>query len=161
MENNKFNKFYSKKSVIDLIVQIRAHRTTGGILEKEWYEALIKHLSERDITEEERKIVDHILSDDPEILMQEKMVDALREVKSSNITPKVSGINAAGKSLKNIVECAIIMILCTTFGFWIAISSNDPDTKKYIYISIGIISLICNIIILISLYKAGDHLENS
>ena len=72
MENNKFNKFYSKKSVIDLIEQIRSHRITGSTIDKDWYEALIKHLTERDITDEERKIVDHILSANPEILKQDE-----------------------------------------------------------------------------------------
>ena len=64
MEDNKFNKFYSKKSTSDLIEQIRAHRINGYGLDKEWFEALILHLSERDISTEERQTVNNILSDD-------------------------------------------------------------------------------------------------
>ena len=168
MENNKFNKFYSKKSVIDLIEQIRSHRITGNTMDKDWYEALIKHLSERDITAEERKIVDHILSADAEILKQEdptyqmdmKSLMAV-EINSSNITLKISGINAAGKSLKNIVYNAIILFLCTTIGIFIAVSSKDAEIRNNLFILIGIVSLIFNILILTSLYSAGDHLENS
>ena len=173
MENNKFNKFYSKKSVIDLIEQIRSHRITGNTMsyntmDKDWYEALIKHLSERDITDEERKKVDHILSANPEILKQDEEQfaiekEGLKEVEfnSSNIPLKKSGINAAGKSLKNIVFASIFLILFTTIGIFNSLSSNDPETIKNTYLFIGIASLICNISILYNLYSAGDHLENS
>jgi hypothetical protein len=168
MENNKFNKFYSKKSVSDLIVQLRTHRITGSTLDKEWYEGLKKHLSERDITDEEKKIVDHILSANSEALKQEEEkfeteIKRLREVaiNSSNITLQTSGINAAGKSLKNIVYAAVLLILFTTIGIFVSVTSKDPETIKNTYIFLGVISLICNTSILISLYSAGDHLENS
>ena len=173
MENNKFNKFYSKKSVIDLIEQIRSHRITGNkisynTMDKDEYEALIKHLSERDITDEERKILDYILSANPEILKQDEEQFALEKkrlkevaINSSNITLKKSGINAAGKSLKNIVYAAILLILFTTIGIVISVSSKDPETIKNTYLFLGIVSLIFNISILYSLYLAGDHLENS
>jgi len=168
MENNKFNKFYSKKSVIDLIEQIRSHRIKGNTMDKDWYEALIKHLSERDVTDEERKKVDHILSANPELLKTEEEQFAiemkrLKEIafNSSNISLKKSGINAAGKSLKNIVYAAILLILFTTIGIFFSVSSKDPETIKNTYLFLGIVSLICNISILYNLYSAGDHLENS
>jgi hypothetical protein len=168
MENNKFNKFYSKKSIINLIEQIRSHRITGSTIDKDWYEALIKHLAERDITDEERKIVDHILSADPEILKQDKKqltieMGRLNDVafNSSNISLKKCGIHSAGTSLKNIVYAAIFLILFTTIGIFISVSSKDPETIKNTYLFLGIVSLICNISILFNLYSAGDHLENS
>jgi hypothetical protein len=168
MENNKFNKFYSKKSVIDLIEQIRSHRIKGNTMDKDWYEALIKHLSERDITDEVRKKVDHILSANPEILKndEEQFAIEMKRLKettfnSSNISLKKSGINAAGKSLKNIVYAVILLILFTTIGVFLSVSLKDPETIKYTYLFLGIVSLICNISILYNLYSAGDHLENS
>lgn len=167
MENNKYNKYYSKKSVNDLIGQIISHRITGATIDKEWYEALKKHLSERNITDEERNMIDYILSADPEVLKQEQQNSieiknlSKVEINSSDIFLKSSGINAAGKSLKNIVYIAIILILSTTIGIFISISSRDLDTIKNTYIFIGIVSLICNILILYTLYIAGDHLENS
>ena len=110
MENNKFNKFYSKKSVIDLIEQIRSHIIKGNTMDKDWYEALIKHLSERGITDEEKKIVDHILSANSEILKQDEEQFAIEKkrlneiaINSPDIPLMKSGINAAGKSIKNIV----------------------------------------------------------
>ena len=141
MENNKFNKYYSKKPVSDLIVQLRTHRITGSTLDKEWYEGLKKHLSERDITDEERKKVDHILSANPEILKTDEEQFAIEmkrlkeiAVNSSNISVKKSGINAAGKSLKNIVYAAILLILFTTIGIVISVSSKDPETIKNTYL---------------------------
>lgn len=89
MENNKFNKFYSKKSVKELLGQLRSHRITGSTLDKDWYEGLKQHLKERDITEEERKIVEHILSADPEILKTEEAQETnlkATEISSQNIT---------------------------------------------------------------------------
>lgn len=154
MENNKYNKYYSKKAVSVLIGQIIYHRITGATIDKEWYEALKKHLSERNITDKERKIVGHILSADPEVLKQEQQ-------NSSDIFLKTSGINAAGKSLKNIIYVAIILILSTTIGIFVDVSSKDLDTIQNIYIFIGIISLFCNFLILNTLYTAGDYLENS
>ena len=168
MENNKFNKFYSKKSVIDLIEQIRSHRITGSTIDKEWYEGLKKHLSERDITDEERKIVDHILSATSEVLKQDEEQFAIEKERlkeiafnSSNSSLKKSGINSAGTSLKNIVYAAILLILFTTIGIFISVSSKDPETIKNTYLFLGVVSLICNISILYNLYSAGDHLENS
>ena len=86
MENNEFNKFYSKKSVNDLIEQIRFHRITGSTIDKDWYEALIKHLTNRDITDEERKIVNHILSASPEILKRDEEQFAIEEERLKEIT---------------------------------------------------------------------------
>jgi len=40
-------------------------------MDKEWYEGLIAHLSERELSDEARKIVDHILSTDPDTLSKE------------------------------------------------------------------------------------------
>ena len=165
----KKNKFYSKKSVIDLIEQIRSHRITGSTIDKDWYEALIKHLTERDITDEERKIVDRILSANPEILKQDEEQwriekERLKEIafNSSNSALKKSGINSAGTALKNIVYAVLLLILFTTTGIFISVSSTaDKETINNTYLFLGIISLICNISILFNLYSAGDHLENS
>lgn len=78
MENNQYNKFYLKKSVGELIGQLRDHRITGQRLDKLWYEALITHLSEREISDEERQLIDNILNTDPEILRSEEVKDAFQ-----------------------------------------------------------------------------------
>jgi len=53
------------------------------------------------------------------------------------------------------------LILFTTIGIFVSVTSKDPETIKNTYIFLGVISLACNTSILISLYSAGDHLENS
>ena len=93
MENNKFNKFYSKKSVKELLGQLRSHRITGSTLDKEWYEGLKQHLYERDITEEERKIVDHILSAEPEILKTEEAQEPNLKATEISSQPIALGTN--------------------------------------------------------------------
>jgi len=85
MDNNKFDKFYSSKSVSELIVQLRTQKiATASFDEKltkvqrkeffealEWYEGLESHLSKRVLSAEARKMVDYILSSDPETLSKE------------------------------------------------------------------------------------------
>ena len=169
MKNSKFNTFYSTKPVAELIEQLWYHRIKVKkidkewfvalkvhlsekemlTLDKEWFEALKVHLSEREMSTEDRKTVNYILS------------DILSEINSSDNSLEISGINAAGKSLKNIVYTAIILILCATVGIFISVNSSDLETIKNTYIFLGIVSLICNLLILSSLYSAGDHLENS
>ena len=65
MEDNKFNKFYYKKSISELIKVLQSHRITGSTLDKEWYEALKIHLSERELDESSRMVVEKILNTDP------------------------------------------------------------------------------------------------
>lgn len=77
MENNQFNTFYSKKTVKELLGMMRSHRITGSTLDKEWYERLKQHLNERDITNEERKLVEHVLSANPETLESEAAQEAI------------------------------------------------------------------------------------
>jgi hypothetical protein len=165
MENNKFNKFYSKKSVRDLMKQLLSQRITGSTLDNEWYDALKIHLVQRELNQDERKIFEKILETEPEKLKQEQqqITNDIKRFKEtlSNFTLKKSGINAAGTSLKNIVYTAIVLILCTTIGIFISATSEDLETIKNTYIFLGILSLICNILILNSLYTAGEHLENS
>ncbi len=71
MDNNKFNNFYSKKSVSELLGQLRSNRMTGATMDKEWYEGLIAHLRERNLSFQERNMFEYIISTDPETLMTE------------------------------------------------------------------------------------------
>ena len=101
------------------------------------------------------------ISNDEEHLAIEN--ERLKEIafNSSNSSLKKSAINSAGTSLKKIVYDVILLILFTTIGIFISVSSKDPETIKNTYLFLGIVSLICNISILYNLYSAGDHLENS
>ena len=167
METNKFNKFYSKKPVSELIEQLRSHRITGSRLDKDWYEALKIHLSEREISTNERETVNHILSDDfnKELeSIKKQNIEFEKEQKTqnnSNLVINPSNIIAAGKAIKGVVYVVVTMTIFAIIAIIVASSSRDIDSIKNTYIFMGAASLICNIIILVQLYSAGDNLENS
>lgn len=167
MNNNKFNKFYSKKSIDDLFIKLLTHKITNSVLDKEWNEALKNHLEERLQNEDSRKLFEKILHTAPEVLKQEEeqILIELKNLKeldnSTNINSEKSGANAAGKSLKNVVNTALILILFTIIGVIISVTSNDVETIKITYVILGIVNLICTLLVLYNLYLAGDHLENS
>jgi len=83
------------------------------------------------------------------------------EPQSSNELHKinVNKIVEAGKALKNVVYAVLIMILSSVIGVLIAISSSQNDKMTFVYVFIGLVSLVCNIIILLQLYSAGESLE--
>jgi hypothetical protein len=167
MENNKFNKFYSRKPVTELIEQLRAHRNNINLLDKEWFEALKLHLSERDISTEERQTVSHILSEDfdkeMESLNKQKneFERGQKTRKHSNLIINPTNIISAGKNIKSVVYVVLVMTFFAIIAIVTANTSTDPDTITTAYILLGGASLICNIIILFQLHSAGDNLENS
>ncbi len=167
MENNKFNKFYSKKPVAELIEQLRSHRITGSTLDKDWFEALKKHLTEREISTEERQTVIHILSDDfiKEVESTKKQkIELEKEQETQNISNLIinpSNIISAGRNIKSVVYVVLVMTLFAIIAILTASNSTNPDTIKNAYLFLGAASLICNIIILLQLHSAGDNLENS
>jgi hypothetical protein len=61
---SKFDDFYAKKSVTELLEKLKAASITPATMDKEWYDALINHLNERQISESEKIIMEHILSAD-------------------------------------------------------------------------------------------------
>ena len=70
-------------------------------------------------------------------------------------------IAAAGQSLKSVLFVALIMIICSALGFIGIYSSNDIETITTIYKTLGIVSLLAWLIMLLMLYSAGRNLENS
>ncbi|MBP7498067.1 MAG: hypothetical protein KA792_10430, partial [Bacteroidales bacterium] len=89
MENNKFNRHYSKKTVSELLGQLRTHRITGVTLDKDWYEGLVTHLRERDLTQEESNIFNHILSAETIILNNEEKQEELLKEKEYKEVSKI------------------------------------------------------------------------
>ena len=161
MENNQFNKFYSKKPITELIEQLRAHRINVNRLDKDWFEALKVHLSEREISTKERQTVNHILSDDFD---QIKEIDSLNKQKihkHSKLIVNPTNIISAGRNIKSVVYVVLAMILFAVGAILTASNSTNPDTIKNAYLFLGATSLVCNIIILFQLHSAGDNLENS
>lgn len=73
--SNKFDDFYSKKPVSELIEKLLGHKMHSQSMDPAWYDALIIHLSNRDMTNEQRARVDHILNSDAAALKKEKGQD--------------------------------------------------------------------------------------
>ena len=68
MSKNKFDDFYSKKSISELIEKLREGRINPATIDKEWEDALIKHLNSRGLSIIERNMVKRILTSDIETL---------------------------------------------------------------------------------------------
>lgn len=79
MYENKFDNFYSKKTISELIEKVLRHKTTGTSLDKEWYDALILHFSKRDLTDEQKRTIDHILTTESEILKNENILQQINQ----------------------------------------------------------------------------------
>lgn len=84
MENNKFDKFYSKNSVDELLNKILLHNNSTQRLDKEWLEGLKKHLLERDLTNEQKQLYEEYISNESKIIMQDKE----QEIDSNQIEKK-------------------------------------------------------------------------
>lgn len=122
---SKFDDFYSKKTVSELLEKLRAGRIIPAMIDKEWYDALIIHLKERQLSESEKKMRDHILSADLEALKADKEIEQTL-LTSNNEAASFSsgGSSEAGRytALKTVV--GLISIL------------------GYIVIAVGLIALI-------------------
>ena len=60
MEINKFNNYYSTRSVIQLVEELNLYRYDDT--KKDWYLALITHLKQRQMSLDERQFVDIIIN---------------------------------------------------------------------------------------------------
>ncbi len=96
-----------------------------------------------------------------EIVSIQKAKSAEKTLKIKNAVINPSNIISAGKAIKNVVYTTLLMITFAVIAFLIVRSSRDLETIKNTYIFIGLLSLICNIIILFQLYSAGNSLEKS
>lgn len=92
MENNKFNRFYSNKSIAELIEKLRAHRTNSNKLDNEWFDALKVQLSERENSSEKRQVINCLFSDEFD---QIKELEILNNQKTFNEKAQESSNNSS------------------------------------------------------------------
>lgn len=169
MENNKFNKFYSKKPLTELIEKLRDHRIHGDRMDKEWFEALKVHLSEREISSDERQTVNYLLSDDFDPInelgaMNNQQIEIAKGQKTqdhSNLAINPSNIISAGRNIKGVVYLILVMTLCAIIAIVITNITRNLDTIKNAYLFLGAAIIICNLIILFQLHSMGENLVNS
>lgn len=175
MENNKYNDYYSGKSVKDLISQLRLHRITGNTYDEKWYEALKVHLSQRNLTEAERERVEHILSANPDTLeLENQQEEKLKESeKEDYVLIDSFKIITVGKNLQSISRIILIgffvnIILTGLIFYYLSGSTKDfgqvyqnLNNIKTIALIMGIFNFIIVIRIADDFDKAGDNLIKS
>ncbi len=175
MENNKYNDFYSGKSVEELISQLKLHRITGNTLDEKWYEALKVHLSQRNLTEAEHERVEHILSANPDTLeLENQQEEKLKESeKEDYVLIDSFKIITVGKNLQSISRIILIgfllnIILTGIIFSYLAGSKQDfgqvyqnLNNINTITIIMGIFNFIIVIRIADDFDKAGDNLFKS
>ena len=71
MSTNKFDDFFFKNSIPVLIDKLLEQRITGKTMDAKWYKALISHFYKRELTGEQKRMIDHILNTNPETLKAE------------------------------------------------------------------------------------------
>jgi hypothetical protein len=167
MENNKYNRFYIKKSVNTLMTQLLHHRVTGSVLSNEWYDTLVIHLSQREIGTEARYIFERIMTEGPEELKKEVdnllvEIGKLKRVENVSIaSSKPVGVRAAGKSLKNVALMQIFMLILSGLGIATIFVDLKSGARNLAYVCIGVLDIIFLFLSISYLYDAGNHLENS
>lgn len=142
----KQNQFCEKNNIQNIEELLNTTMKEMGFNSYEEY--YYNEFPEKALTEEQKKEI-----------AENKNVEKILKINSSAINP--NNILSAGKAIKSVVYVTLIMILSAVFAFMIVSSSKDIDTIKNTYVFMGILSLICNIIILIQLFTAGDNLVKS
>jgi len=128
MENNKFNKFYSKKPPGELIEKLRLNKINENILDKEWFEALKLHLSERNLTDDENKLIDYYLTTDSETLINEgKMKKELKE--NEKIKQQLPSTIKNKKNNSAKIIAAVVIIFIIAGGYLLYHSLGKSNTK--------------------------------
>ena len=154
-------KDYDKTKVIISIIELkfRSYELNKNILNK--LENFCKNYDINDLDNETIKIIrDNGFAD---YLEYRKNIIEINNKSESEfyIIESPNKILKAGKSLKIVVYSYMILMACSITGILIVINTNNAETIRNTYITIGFVSFLLNIIILVSLFEAGDNLENS
>jgi hypothetical protein len=160
MENNKYNKFYSTKSTTELLESLREHRQSRtGIMDSKWYDALLLHFKDRELTNEETSELEYLLSEEftkktsNEWSEYERKNLQLKEEQSKNFELSPEHIEEAGRELRAIAIISFLSIGIGVSVFFV----QEPNTQKLLAFIIAFFSLIN----LGKLYSAGNLLIKS
>ena len=160
MEDNKYNKIYSKQSVSDLIIKLKNQRVTGNSLKKDWYEALISHLKERELSTSERESIDYILT--------QEFVNDIRSAQSAALVQEGADliinpqlIRDAGISILGIFYTITASLIINIFGFILIFKFMHRDALVTTSIVLGTMNIILLLIILSKIHTTGVNFKNS
>ena len=152
---SKFDDFYSKKTVVDLLEKLITSRVSPETIDQEWYDALILHLKERHLSNEEIIMMEKILSADPVSLKRDKeMAQSLREEQVKKGTTSLN-INedgekyAALKTLIGLISILGYIVIVVGIGSLIFLASNDQ-------VFIGVIAFVISIVISLPLFAISN-----
>ena len=77
MTTNKYYNFFSGKTYYGLVKLIVEHRTNENPLGEEWYNALIEHVNKRDISENDKLLLESALNDNLDLLKENEAIQKI------------------------------------------------------------------------------------
>lgn len=164
MEQKDFDKYFSKKSVSDLLKQVSNHIQEIDKLNPMWYDALIQYLCAKELTDIQKKEFSLILNTDFEVLKLENQNKSKNQNKSHKdyVLSNPYNIVKAGKHIKNITYSVQMMFLVTFFGYmYIRFINLSLEEINTVWSIVGFIIFICNGFIMYCIHSAGDNLQKS
>jgi hypothetical protein len=134
--SNKFDDFYSKKPVSELIEKLLDHKVHSQSMDPTWYDALIIHLSKRDMSNEQRTLMDHILNSDAATLRKENAryentPDSVSS--SSKVEYATSSKYPALQMLSGVIAIIAWIIAVLTVVIVLALLSNLRGEGSWIF----------------------------
>jgi|SRR5690606_7033886 len=152
---SKFDDFYSKKSASELLNKLRAAKVTPGTMDKAWYDALIIHLQNRQLSSEEKNLFDHILSTDAETLKEEKQSAITRE-NNNRASPSLSGGEGgrytALKTVSGLISILGYLVIIVGIVLLFFMLSQDQ-------ILMGFVALIASVVIALPLLAYSNLIQ--
>ena len=163
MENNKYNNYYSRKTVSELITELRLWKQDSS--KADWYEALKIHLSERELSNDERQQADYIINTDITKLIKEEKnekIEAISTEKSKtsiplplnnelDLTRKFNNINEILEKSNKLIEQKLELV-----GDTIIAINTSMLTRAILLILLGIFNAIMFGILKNNLGNIGD-----
>lgn len=155
---SKFDDFYSKKPVSELLEKLRAAKITPATMEKEWYDGLISHLKQRETTTDEKDLFNHILSSDSDALKTEKEVEQglerERKLTESKLTNGEgnSGRYAVLKTFIGLISFLGYVVLVVGLGLLIFMLTQNQGL-------LGIVAFISSVVIALPLLAYSNLIQ--
>ncbi len=168
---NKADKFYSKKTIDELLETIRLHSLRIRQIDSLWYDYLLIHIKSRELNEEQKSKLELYLSDNLE--NPNLGNNNITEINVSNRVDVLS-YKTAGQKLINAGICFLIGSLCffTTLLISEKISNSNVDLSnlssqieelkgtKSIILCLNILGIVLFSVGGITLIRAGKSLDS-
>lgn len=165
---NSYEEYYSQKPVSELLELLLHHKLDLHPLDKDWYESLITYLGSLNLEGKPGALYGKILASDVNQLnfMKAGLVNALKEIREAEEQDNPLVINpafiiAAGKRVKNLVFLILGMFVLSLAAAIVLTGPFDYSTRGNFGGFCLIAGIAVQLIMLITLYSAGNALEKS